>query len=232
MLEAASVAVNRFGSSGRLAPHVMSEIIQFVKNYDDLSTDRGYQFKFYCDHCHNGFMSSFEANKLGMAADLLNAAANIFGGALRTAGETAYGVQRAVGGAAHDDALKRAVHEIKVKFKQCARCGKWVCPEVCWNEKRNLCLACAPDLAQETAAAQAHVAVEQVYNKARSTDLVGGVDMKTEAVASCPNCGARAGTSKFCAECGQPLHAKSSCKNCGSELAAGAKFCPECGQKA
>ena len=31
-------------------------MIQFVNNYDDLSTDKGYQFKFYCVKCGNGYM--------------------------------------------------------------------------------------------------------------------------------------------------------------------------------
>ena len=40
--------------------------IPFTGNYDDLSTDRGYQFKFYCEKCHNGYMSSFQTSKMGM----------------------------------------------------------------------------------------------------------------------------------------------------------------------
>src|SRR5256885_3214557 len=31
--------------------------IRFTGNYEDLSTDRGYQFKFYCEKCQNGYMS-------------------------------------------------------------------------------------------------------------------------------------------------------------------------------
>ncbi|MFO0722719.1 MAG: zinc ribbon domain-containing protein [Myxococcota bacterium] len=208
----------------------MAEIIQFVQNYDDLSTDRGYQFKFYCDHCHNGYMSAFEASKLGMASELLNAAASLFGGALSQAASGAYHVQRAVGGKAHDDALHKAVEEVKGRFKQCTRCGKWVCPEVCWNEARNLCEGCAPDLAQETAAAQAQAQRDQVFEKARATDLVGQVDMKVEAAASCPSCGARTAGSKFCPECGKPINAKAKCGKCGTEMSASSKFCPECGE--
>src|SRR5258708_3217467 len=34
-------------------------LIEFVQNYEDLSTDMGYQFKFHCDPCHNGHMSRF-----------------------------------------------------------------------------------------------------------------------------------------------------------------------------
>ena len=30
--------------------------IRFTGNYEDLSTDRGYQFKFFCEKCHNGYM--------------------------------------------------------------------------------------------------------------------------------------------------------------------------------
>ncbi len=26
-------------------------LIQFTRNYNDLSTDAGFQFEFYCDHC-------------------------------------------------------------------------------------------------------------------------------------------------------------------------------------
>jgi hypothetical protein len=33
--------------------------IEFVRNYDDLSTERGFQYKFYCDKCGNGFLSSY-----------------------------------------------------------------------------------------------------------------------------------------------------------------------------
>jgi membrane protease subunit (stomatin/prohibitin family) len=208
----------------------MPEIIQFVRNYEDLSTDRGYQFKFYCDHCGNGYMSSFQPSMLGVASGLLSAAGSLFGGILGQAGNSAYQVQQAIGGKAHDDAIKKAVDEIKHKFKQCSRCGKWVCPEVCWNEKRSLCEGCAPDLAEETAAAQAQAAKEQIIEKARGTNLVADVDMKVEAVASCPSCGARAGASKFCPECGQPMNAKAKCAKCGAELSATVKFCPECGE--
>lgn len=208
----------------------MPEIIQFVRNYEDLSTDRGYQFKFYCDHCGNGYMSSFQASMLGMASGLLNAAGSIFGGIFGQAGHGAYHVQQAIGGKAHDDALKKAVEEIKHKFKQCTRCGKWVCPEICWNEKRNLCEDCAPDLGEETAVAQAQAAREQIHEKARQTNLVEDVDMKVEAVASCASCGARVGSSKFCPECGTAINQKAKCKKCGAEVSSTTKFCPECGE--
>jgi hypothetical protein len=203
--------------------------IQFVQNYEDLSTDKGYQFKFHCDRCNNGFMSSYETSTLGMAGGLLSAAGSLFGGVFGRAADSAFDVQRAIGGKAHDDALRKAVEELKPKFKQCHRCSKWVCPEVCWNERRQLCLDCAPDLAQETAAAQAQIAKEQIFEKARATKLVEDVDMTREAAASCMACGAAVGTAKFCPDCGKPVLTKIKCGQCGAEMNSSAKFCPECG---
>src|SRR5438132_1283827 len=204
--------------------------IQFVENYDDLSTDRGYQFKFHCDRCGNGYLSTFEASTLGMASGFLSAASSLFGGILGRAAEGSYQVQQAVGGKAHDAAVRRAVDEIKSKFKQCKRCGKWVCPEVCWNTTRQLCLTCAPDLAQETAAAQAQAQRDQIFAKAQGADLVGSVDITREAAANCASCGAAVGAAKFCPECGTPVNQKVACAKCEAELSATAKFCPECGE--
>ena len=36
-------------------------LIQFTRNHNDHSTDKGYQFEFFCDRCHNGFMSGVSA---------------------------------------------------------------------------------------------------------------------------------------------------------------------------
>ena len=70
-------------------------MIQFVNNYDDLSTDRGYQFKFHCDKCGNGYMSRFQPSVTGTAGSLLRAAGNLFGGWASSAGDSAYELQRA-----------------------------------------------------------------------------------------------------------------------------------------
>src|SRR5579862_8426494 len=94
-------------------------VIEFVQNYDDLSTDQGYQFRFHCNHCGNGYQSTFVPNKLGMAGGFLRAAGGLFGGVLGNAGNSAYEIQRAVGGHAHDSALQDAVQEIKPLFVQC-----------------------------------------------------------------------------------------------------------------
>ncbi len=206
-------------------------LIRFTENYEDLSTDKGYQFKFFCDKCQNGYMSSFQSSLTGVAGGLLHAAGSIFGGVLGRVGDSAYEIQRTVGGKAHDEALRKAVEEAKAHFKQCSRCGKWVCPENCWNHKRGLCEECAPDVEEEMAAAQAQTTKDQIWQKASSTDYAKDLDMTTEAVAFCPQCGAKTQASKFCPECGAKLRAKAECPKCGTEVEAGTKFCPECGNK-
>jgi DNA-directed RNA polymerase subunit M/transcription elongation factor TFIIS len=218
-------------------------MIQFVHNYDDLSTDRGYQFKFYCDKCGNGYLSHFEASVIGTAGSFLRAASSFLGGWGSSAGDSAYEIQRAVGGKAHDGALAKAVEEGKQHFHQCSRCGKWVCPEVCWNEGAGQCEECAPRYEEEAASAHAHAKAEamreQMYDKARATDYVSNVDMKAGAVqrapqarpsgaSVCPQCGTCA-TAKFCPECGSSMTAAVTCRGCGHELQTPAKFCPECG---
>src|SRR2546428_77923 len=54
--------------------------IEFTGNYQDLSTDKGYQFKFFCEKCGNGYMSSFKTSAMGMAASAVEVASSLFGG--------------------------------------------------------------------------------------------------------------------------------------------------------
>jgi hypothetical protein len=54
--------------------------IEFTGNYQDLSTDKGYQFKFFCDKCGNGYMSSFRASAIGIASSAAQVAGSLFGG--------------------------------------------------------------------------------------------------------------------------------------------------------
>src|SRR4051794_37128861 len=156
-------------------------MIQFVSNHQDLSTDKGFQFKFNCDKCSNGYMSKFQPSMLGTAGSLLRAAGNLFGGWASSAGNSAYEVQHAVGGQAHDSAMQTAVEEGKQYFHQCSHCGKWVCPEVCWNDQANQCEGCAPRYEEEMAAVHAQAKAEamrqQIYEKARQTDYASEVDM-------------------------------------------------------
>lgn len=205
--------------------------VEFTNNYQDLSTENGFQFKFICECCGNGYMSSWKANSVGIAGSVLRGAGQLFGGVFGRAAAGAHEIQNAVGGPAHDSALNEAVSEIKPLFTQCKRCGQWVCREICWNAERSLCAKCAPILQREMAAQQAEIAVEQAAEKLRARDQTAGVNFDTTVVVNCPACGAEAKGGKFCPECGASLVAKTECPKCGSQIAAGIKFCPECGQK-
>lgn len=207
----------------------MSELIRFTKNYDDLSTDRGYQFDFFCDVCGNGYRSPYQPNAMGTAGAVLRGASNLLGGFLGNVGDAAYDVNRAVGGKAHDEAFRKAVEAARPHFRQCHRCGQWVCPEVCWNEERGLCVECAPKLEQEMASAQAEAQIDQMREKMRNTDFVKDLNVVDRAVARCPECGAETKGGKFCLECGAKLQAETTCAKCGAKLPEKAKFCLECG---
>ncbi|HXU44328.1 MAG TPA: zinc ribbon domain-containing protein [Thermoanaerobaculia bacterium] len=209
-------------------PHV-----EFTGNYQDLSTDKGFQFKFFCEKCNNGYMSTFQSSKLGMATSALEAANNLFGGLFGRAASTAYEIQRAVGGPAHDAALDDATKEIRPLFEQCTRCGNWVCKPVCFNAKAQLCESCAPDLTEELAAAQAEAAREQVQAKAREVDWMASLDVATVTGAQCTSCKAKlAPGAKFCPECGTPVQSvKRFCTGCGKAVEGNPKFCPDCGEK-
>lgn len=206
-------------------------LIQFTRNHNDHSTDKGFQFEFFCDRCHNGFMSRFQASAMGLAASALRTAGSLFGGLLGSAGSSSYEIERAVQGPAHDHAFQAAVEEAKPNFRQCPKCTHWVCIATCWNQKRGLCYDCAPDVATELASAQAQATVDQIRDKVRQQDLTADINLTAEAAALCPSCGARAQGAKFCPECGKPLRPKDECSRCGTHVEAGAKFCPECGNK-
>jgi hypothetical protein len=224
----------------------MGGLIQFVQNYQDLSTDKGFQFKFFCDHCHNGFMTRFQTSAFGIAESALQVAGNLFGGVFRSASSSAYEVQRAIGGRAHDAALEEAVREAKGHFQQCSKCGQWVCPDVCWNAQANLCVRCAPNfdvsMAAEHAQAKVNAARQQLQDKAQHSDYVNEVDMGAKAVMAAPpratadasRCGTCGGAMadgvRFCSQCGTP-RVETRCPGCGADLAPNAKFCGQCGTR-
>jgi uncharacterized OB-fold protein len=211
-------------------------LIQFVANHDDLSTDKGFQFKFHCDRCRNGYMSRFQPNAMGIANSLLHAASSLFGG-LGGAENAAYHLQRAVGGKAHDSAMETAVAEGKQHFKHCTRCGHWVCPEACWNHSVGLCEDCAPDEQEELRAQQAQATSEQIRTKTREQDYTKTLDfLNRDALLQCPSCHSKLAIGqKFCPHCGTPNPAAKAqerfCTGCGTSLKPEQKFCGNCGTK-
>lgn len=212
----------------------MSTHILFTDNYQDLSTEEGFQFRFNCERCGNGYMSSYQRNMTDMAGDALRAAGNLFGGVFGRASSSAYDIQRMVGGAAHDSALRKAVEEISPMFNQCKRCGQWVCKDVCWNDERDQCVRCSPRMAHEISAIESEATINQLRNKANNdVDMTGGVNLNSAAATrTCPSCSASVPIGKkFCGDCGANVAAtaKPHCFACDVYGEPGQKFCSDCG---
>ena len=131
-------------------------LIAFTSNVTDHSNENGFQFEFHCDKCGNGYMTSFQPSKVGMAGGFLRAASSLFGGAGaldRIAGAGDY-LRDSTRSQARDAAFARAVEEARPHFKQCSRCGKWVCPEQCWNAKHSALAAHAASDWQQFSSSQ------------------------------------------------------------------------------
>jgi hypothetical protein len=198
----------------------------FTSNYQDLSTNQGYQFEFRCDVCGSGYRSEWQKNLLGTGASILGGASSIIGG-LWGARNAADAAQNITDRDARDKALQKASNEIMPLFHRCVRCNNWV-DETCFNAQRGLCVNCAPNLATEMEAERSSVEISQMRDAVRAKTIFSGDT--SERVTECPNCGKPVGSEKFCANCGQALGTPK-CPQCGAEMAAGAKFCGNCGNK-
>jgi hypothetical protein len=220
----------------------MAGMIFFTDNYQDHSTDDGYQFEFFCRRCGNGYSSSFQHSVTGFGGRMLRLGGDLLGGAMgekaQQLGWDAEWMRDGTSGSTKDKALAHAVEEMKPYFDQCHRCGQWVCKQVCWNAERGLCCTCAPKLDQEIAGMQAAAQVSQLNQKIQSQDWTQGINVHDQATGLCPSCGQESGGGKFCQACGHPLAAAPAeavaqkfCGNCGTALN-GAKFCGECGTPA
>lgn len=211
------------------------EDINFTRNYSDLSTQQGFQFEFFCDHCGNGKRTSFKGFALNNVTGVLDTASSLFGGLFSSAANVSNRVSSAAQERAHDQAFKEAVTEMLPNFVQCPRCNRWVCRERCWNNKKALCKGCAPDLGVEMAAAQASRSVEEVWAHAAMAEedkKLGEENWRETIMAACPQCGkSLAANSKFCPECGAKVKVNAHCSECGAKLQPGAKFCGDCGAK-
>jgi hypothetical protein len=213
----------------------MADAIEFTRNYNDLSTQHGFQFEFVCDRCGNGTRTNYKPFALGAVSGVLDTANSLLGGLFGSASDVSNRVTEAQRERAREAALIEAIQQARPLFVQCPRCLSWVCRKSCWNNKRGLCKGCAPDLGVEMSAAQASRSVEEVWAHAAMAEedkkLAEG-NWRETIRASCPECGApQAGNAKFCPECGAKLKTSAHCSECGAKLQPGAKFCSECGNK-
>lgn len=207
--------------------------IEFTGNYEDLSTDTGFQFKFLCERCGNGYMSSYRSNKLGVAGGFLRGASSFAGGMLGRGADSAYEIQRAVGGKQHDGALRDAVKEVKPLFEQCRSCGSWLCEQVCWNRGANMCKECAPVTEEVETRVRAQFVATQVNNDQFLEEGRRMSEKGKEVAKNCPDCGSETLGKRFCPGCGKPaaVAAAAFCGECGKRTSPGAQFCGECGAK-
>ncbi len=211
--------------------------IAFSNNYNDLSTDEGFQFEFMCDRCGTGFRTTFQPFALGKITGALDTANSLFGGIFGHAATLGERARSANWEKAHDQAYLNAAEEVRGDFVQCPRCSAWVCRQSCWNTAKGLCKDCSPDLGVEMAAAQSERTVEEIWAHSKMAEedreMLKEKNWREGARATCPNCGKplRA-LVKFCPECGFKIQQERFCAECGAKIPAEAKFCPECGTKA
>lgn len=213
----------------------MVENIEFASNYNDLSTNQGFQFEFKCNRCDSGYRTKFRPSITGKVSGVLDSASSLFGGFMGRAADIGENIRSAGWEKAHDEAFLESVREVRPYFIQCPRCNSWVCREKCWNASKGLCKSCAPDLGVEMAAAQASKSVEEVWAHAAMAEedkKLGKEYWREGITATCPHCEKPlAKNAKFCPECGANLKPKDVCPHCGSKLQPNAKFCAECGEK-
>ena len=214
----------------------------FTRNYNDLSTDAGFQFEFYCDNCGNGYKSSFQESQTYNArkkADGIRQGAGALGGLFGGLASSITGVVErgidAVGESLEsqgpqwrkeqEQSFDAAQQEIRPHFKKCPACSQWVCND-CWNHDEGLCISCAPRESAYVAQAR-NQAMRNNIDAAVETATVWHGELETRTTV-CPQCGQPTGAGKFCNYCGAPL-GLNKCPNCGASVALGVRFCGECG---
>lgn len=215
----------------------VADMVFFTNNYQDRSTNEGYQFEFFCQRCGNGYSSPFQHSVTGFGGRLLQMGGDLVGGELGSKAERfgwdAQWMRSGMRGSTRDKALAKAVDQMKEHFTQCHRCGQHVCKPVCWNPERGLCTQCAPKLDQEIAGMQAAAQISQLNEKIQQQDWTKDVNYREQGTGLCAGCGQESGGGKFCQHCGTalaaaPAQTKKFCTNCGTTLGSG-KFCSECG---
>jgi membrane protease subunit (stomatin/prohibitin family) len=206
----------------------MSEI-RFSDNYQDHSTDSGFQFEFRCERCNEGWRSPFDRYAAGTLDNVLGMAEGLFGGVFGAARGAVDRVKTAGWQSARDAAFKRAIIDAQGHFHRCPRCSNHFCDD-CWNADEGTCIGCVPRLDAELA----HITREAKLQKARQVAYDAATVSKADLeqrVVSCPKCHAAVGRAKFCPECGTAVSLKRACGACSAEIPGSSKFCPECGAK-
>jgi hypothetical protein len=214
----------------------------FTRNYEDNSTEAGFQFTFYCDICQDGYKTQFIPSKTYKKSGLLRGLARgiSVGTSLLGQHNVGYNLERGADifterfqgmspewHKEHERAFEIAQNEAKGHYHRCEKCRRWVCQSDL-NEQEGLCVECAPRQNVEVAAARAEKMVADIKEKAEKTQVFTG-DIESKQIL-CPQCGKPSGEGKFCTNCGTSLSFKQ-CSRCGTKSPAGTRFCGECGQR-
>jgi len=212
----------------------------FTDNYQDNSTEAGFQFTFFCDICHEGYKTRFQESKTYKKGKLFGGLGKAisFGASLLGKDSLGYKAERGSDILSerfhgmspewqreHDAVFETAQNEAKGHFIRCPRCKRWVC-ENDWNEQEGLCVDDAPRMSVEVAAAKAEKMVVDIKEKAAGTTVFTGEIESKQTI--CPQCGKPAGEGKFCNNCGASLSLVQ-CSRCGAKNSAASRFCGECG---
>lgn len=152
----------------------------FTSNFDDHSTEAGFQFTFFCDQCREGYKTSFAESSTYKKGRFFKNLGGIVGAASSVTGRMGgltQGLERGSGVISdkfsgmppqwhkeHEQAFALAQNEAKGHFFRCPRCKKYVCSND-WNEEPSLCVGCAPRESVEVAAARAEKMVQDIKTK-------------------------------------------------------------------
>lgn len=205
----------------------MVEKLDFVRNYDDFSSERGFQFEFYCDRCGTTFRIEIQP-PLSDDGLLLNTAGSSLGSGLGTMLNVSERLHSASWKQSHAQAFQAAVAEARSEFIQCPHCRRWVCRINCWNSKKKRCKDCSPDFDVE-ASVQVSPPPEDMLPTITPEEKKPATN---KLFTSCPNCESILPASvKFCPDCGTKIQIASHCPECGALMSQNAKVCPDCGTK-
>lgn len=208
----------------------------FVKNYDDMSDQNGYSFKFKCDICGDGFLTKYRQAPYAKAKGFLGAATSLSSSIGGRFGGSTWGAQNAAGymadskwREAHERALDEAISEARGHFTKCNGCAKYV-DATCWNEQALMCIECSPRQAVAVQRARASAFGQKAQEAMMAQDYSSEIKGAETVRITCPACGKPTSSGKFCEMCGAPLE-KSGCPNCESPINPNSRFCNNCGTK-